>query len=187
MKSLPLLIILGLIVVLVMSGVGQYNRLVGLDQGVQSQWAQVNNQLQRRNDLIPNLVGTVKGIAGQEQKVFGDIANARARMAGAAARPIGEQIDAARQMDGALGRLLVVVENYPQLRSQENFSALQAQLEGTENRLAVERKRYNDVVQQWNTTVKRFPAMLYAGVFGFKDKPFYQVAEAARAVPKVQF
>lgn len=187
MKSLPLIIVLAVVVLAVLFGIGQYNRLVGLDQGVQSQWAQVNNQLQRRNDLLPNLVATVKGVTGQEQKVFGMIADARARMAGAAAKPVGEQIDAARQMDSAIGRLLVVVENYPQLRSAENFGALQAQLEGTENRISVERRRYNELVQQYNTTVKRFPAMLFASMFGFREKPFYPVAEEAKKVPQVQF
>ena len=166
---------------------GQYNGLVRQDQAIQGQWAQVNNQLQRRNDLIPNLVNTVKGIAGQEQKVFGDIADARARMAGAAGKPVDEQIGAARQMDGAIGRLLLVVENYPQLKSQENFSSLQAQLEGTENRLSTERMRYNEFVQTYNTTVKSFPAMIFANVFGFKDKPFYPVSDQAKEVPKVQF
>ena len=187
MKSLPLLIVLAVIVLLALWGVGQYNSLVTLEQSVRSQWAQVDNQLQRRNDLLPNLVATVKGVAGQEQKVFGMIADARARMAGAASKPVGEQIDAARQMDSAIGRLLVVVENYPQLRSAENFGALQAQLEGTENRISVERRRYNEVVQQFNTTVKRFPAMIFANMFGFKEKPFYPVAEEAKKVPQVQF
>ena len=192
MKNLPLLIILAVIVIALMSGVGQYNKLVTMEQEVKSAWAQVDNQLQRRNDLIPNLVATVQGIAKQEQKVFGDIADARARMSGArpaapAGGPTTQQIDAARQMDGAIGRLLVVIENYPQLRSQENFSALQAQLEGTENRLSVERKRYNDVVQNYNTNVKRFPAMLFASMFGYKEKPFYPVSDAAKGVPAVKF
>ena len=187
MKNLPILIIVVLIVLVTFSAVGQYNRLVTLDQQVKGQWAQVDNQLQRRNDLIPNLVGTVKGIAGQEQKVFGDIAAARAQMAGAAAKPVGDQIQAASQMDGALGRLLVVMENYPQLRSQENFSQLQAQLEGTENRLSVERKRYNEIVQDYNTTIKKFPMMFFANMFGFKEKVFYPVPEAAKQNPKVQF
>ena len=187
MKFLPILIVLALILFAVMSGVGQYNGLVRMDRAIQGQWAQVNNQLQRRNDLIPNLVGTVKGIAGQEQKVFGDIADARARMAGASSKPLGEQVAAAHQMDNALGRLFVVVENYPQLRSQENFSTLQSQIEGTENRLATERGRYNDQVTGYNTKVKSFPTLLYAGAMGFHEKPFYPLPEGAAAVPKVQF
>lgn len=188
MKALiPVLIVLGIIAFIGMAVVGQYNGLVRQDVAIQGQWAQVNNQLQRRNDLIPNLVNTVKGIAGQEQKVYGEIAEARSRMAGAASKPVGEQIDAAHQMDGAIGRLLVVMENYPQLRSQENFSQLQAQLEGTENRLATERMRYNELVTTYNTTVKSFPLMLFAGMLGFKDKPFYPVPEAATKNPTVQF
>ncbi|MBI5838270.1 MAG: LemA family protein [Candidatus Eisenbacteria bacterium] len=187
MKNLPLWIILAVVVIAVLAGFGQYNNLVSLDQSVQGQWAQVNSVLLRRNDLIPNLVATVKGVAGQEQKVFGDIADARARMSGAASRPVGEQIDAARQMDSAIGRLLVVVENYPQLRSAENFSSLQAQLEGSENRIAVERRRYNELVQSFNITVKRFPGMIFANLFGFKEKPFYPVAEEAKKVPQVNF
>ncbi len=185
MKNLPLWIVLGLLVVLAFSGIGQYNRLVTLDQDVKARWSQVENQLQRRNDLIPNLVGTVKGVAGQEQKVFGDIANARARMAGGGS--LENRIDAAKQMDSALGRLLVVVENYPQLKSQENFSQLQAQLEGTENRLATERMRFTETVREYNGTIRRFPAMLFANLFGFKDKPYYEAAPGAKDNPKVQF
>jgi LemA protein len=186
-KNLPLIIVVAVVVMLAVWGIGQYNRLVTLDQGARTQWAQVDNQLQRRNDLLPNLVGTVKGIAGQEQKVFGAIADARAQMSGARAKPVGEQIDAAKQMDSAISRLLVVVENYPQLRSTENFRALQDQLEGTENRIALERKRYNEVVMDYNVTIKRFPVMLFANMLGFKDKPTYPVAEEAKKVPQVQF
>ena len=188
MKNWPLIIVLGVLVLLVLWGVGQYNGLVTLDQAVKMQWAQVDNQLLRRNDLLPNLVGAVKGIAGQEQKVFGEIAEARARMSGArASGSVGDQINAARGMDSAIGRLLVVVENYPQLRSAENFRDLQAQLEGTENRIALERKRYNELVMEYNVTIKRFPVMLFAGKLGFREKPSYPVAEEARKVPQVQF
>jgi LemA protein len=186
-KNLPLIIVVAVVVILAAWGIGQYNKLVTLDQGARTQWAQVDNQLQRRNDLLPNLVGTVKGIAGQEQKVFGDIAAARAQMSGAREKPVGAQIDAAKQMDSAIGRLLVVVENYPQLRSAENFRALQDQLEGTENRIALERKRYNEVVMDYNVTIRRFPVMLFASTMGFKDKPTYPVAEEAKKVPQVQF
>jgi LemA protein len=168
--------------------VGNYNRLVGADQGVKQRWAQVDNQLQRRNDLIGNLVETVKGTAFQEQQVFGDIANARAQMAGA--KTPAERTAAAQAMDQALGgsalaRLLVVVENYPQLRSNEAFMQLMDELAGTENRLATERMRYNEEVQGFNTLVKRFPTNLYAAAFKFAEAPYYQIPEAAREAPKV--
>jgi LemA protein len=167
---------------------GNYNKLVSADQGVKQKWAQVDNQLQRRNDLIGNLVETVKGTAFQEQQVFGDIANARAQMAGA--KTPAERTAAAQQMDQALGgsalsRLLVVVENYPQLKSNEAFMQLMDELAGTENRLATERMRYNEEVQGYNTLVKRFPTNLYAAAFHFSDAPYYQIPEAARQAPKV--
>jgi LemA protein len=156
-----------------------------MHEGVSQQWAQVDNQLKRRNDLIGNLVETVKGTATQEQTVFGEIAEARAKMAGAHTTEQG--IAAGQAMDGALGRLLVVVENYPQLKSNEAFTQLMDELAGTENRLSVERKRYNDVVRDYNVLVKRFPTNLYAAAFHFSDATYYQVAESEKAVPKVDF
>src|SRR6185295_3359214 len=147
--------------------------------------AQVDNQLKRRNDLIGSLVETVKGTAIQEQEVFGMIANARAQMAGARTPAAGVQ--AAQQMDSALGRLLVVVENYPQLKSNEAFMQLMDELAGTENRLATERMRYNQEVQGYNVLVKRFPTNLFAGMFGFGQSPYYQIPESARQAPKVDF
>ena len=178
------------VIVMVVGGqiTGTYNRLVAADQGVKQRWAQVDNQLQRRNDLIGNLVETVKGTAFQEQQVFGDIAAARAKMAGATSP--AERAAAAQEMDQALGgsalsRLLVVVENYPQLRSNEAFMQLMDELSGTENRLATERMRYNEEVQAFNTLIKRFPTNLYASAFRFAEAPYYQIAEAAREAPKV--
>ncbi len=165
--------------------VGNYNRLVTMHESVSQQWAQVDNQLKRRNDLIGNLVETVKGTATQEQVVFGQIADARAKMAGA--HTPAEGIAAGQAMDGALGRLLVVVENYPQLKSNEAFTQLMDELAGTENRLSTERKRYNDIVRDYNVMVKRFPTNLYASVFHFTDAAYYQVQEAEKAVPKVDF
>ena len=164
---------------------GNYNRLVSGKEAVDQRWAQVNNQLQRRNDLIANLAETVKGTATQEQAVFGAIADARARMAGA--RTPEQGIEAGRAMDSALGRLFVVVENYPQLRSNEAFVQLMDELAGTENRLATERMRYNQEVQGFNVLVKRFPTNLYATMFNYKEATYYQVAEGAKAVPKVDF
>ena len=165
--------------------VGNYNTLVTMHEGVSQQWAQVDNQLKRRNDLIGNLVETVKGTATQEQTVFGQIADARAKMAGA--RTPEQGIAAGQAMDGAIGRLLVVVENYPQLKSNEAFMGLMDELAGTENRLSTERKRYNDVVRDYNVLVKRFPTNLYAAAFHFSDATYYQVQESDKAIPKVDF
>src|SRR5206468_8433668 len=149
--------------------VGNYNRLVTTKEAVNQRWAQVNNQLQRRNDLIGSLVETVKGTALQEQQVFGEIAAARAGMMGA--RTPDQGIKAGQAMDTALGRLLVVVENYPQLKSNEAFLQLMDEVAGTENRLATERMRYNQEVQSYNVQVKRFPTNLYATAFNFKEAP----------------
>ncbi len=180
-------VVLGLVVLLLLllGGrlVGSYNALVNKQTQVRTAFAEVNNLLQRRNDLIPNLVETVKGFAGQEQAVFGQIADARAKMAGAATPQ--QRIDAGQAMDSALGRLLVVVENYPQLRSSENFMRLQDELAGTENRLSVGRTRYNEVTGQFNAMVRRFPTNLFANMLGFKEEPFYPVAPEAKQAPKV--
>jgi LemA protein len=164
---------------------GTYNRLVSAREKVSQLWAQVDNQLQRRNDLIGNLVESVRGVARQELGVFGEIADARARMAGAKTPEQG--VEAGRAMDSALGRLLVVVENYPQLKSNEAFRQLMDELAGTENRLATERMRYNQQVQDYNVMVKRFPTNLYAGAFNFREAAYYQIPEAARQVPRVDF
>ena len=165
--------------------VGNYNRLVTANESVKQRWAQVDNQLQRRNDLIGNLVGTVQGTATQEQAVFGAIADARAKLGGA--HTPEEGIAAGQAMDSAIGRLLVVVENYPQLKSNEAFVQLMDELAGTENRLSTERMRYNQEVQGFNVLVKRFPTNLFATMFNFKEAPYYPVPEAAKAVPKVDF
>jgi len=176
------------VLVLVVGGwiAGNYNTLVKKSTQVDQSYAEVDNLLQRRNDLIPNLVETVKGIAAQEQAVFGAIANARASMAGA--RTPEQKFAAGQQMDTALGRLLVVIENYPQLKSQENFLRLQDELAGTENRLSVGRTRYNEVTREYNAMVKVFPMNLVAGMFGYHERPYYQLtSEDARNVPRVSF
>ena len=165
--------------------VGNYNRLVTSKEGVNQRWAQVNNQLLRRNDLIGSLVESVRGTALQEQQVFGDIARARASMSGAASPE--QRIEAGRAMDSALGRLLVVVENYPQLRSNEAFMQLMDELSGTENRLATERMRYNQEVQGYNVMIKRFPTNLYAAAFNFAAAPYYEIPETAKQAPKIDF
>src|SRR5437588_2859968 len=168
-----------------MSSGCSYNRFVGQEEGIKTQWAQVQNQLQRRNDLIPNLVETTKGIAQQEKDVFGQIADSRAKMAGATTP--AQTIQAANEQSQALGRLLVVVENYPQLRSSESFNRLMDELSGTENRIAVERQRYNERVQEYNTSRRQFPSNVTASLFGFKEYPLFNAPPAAEQVPKVNF
>src|SRR3954471_25019209 len=162
-----------------------YNRFVTQEEAIKAQWAQVENQLQRRNDLIPNLVETVKGYASHEQDVFKAVADSRARLA-VASTP-AQTIEAANAQSGALARLLAVVENYPQLKANEQFYRLMDELSGTENRIAVERMRYNERVQAYNTQRRQFPANLTASVFGFKEYPFFKAPEAAKQVPKVNF
>lgn len=162
-----------------------YNRFVSDEEAIKAQWAQVENQLQRRNDLIPNLVETAKGYAGHESDVFKAIADSRAKLAGA--KTPEETISAANQQSAALARLLVVVENYPNLKANEQFNRLTDELSGTENRIATERRRYNQLVQQYNTRRRQFPSNLTAKLFGFKEHPFFQAPPEARQVPKVNF
>ena len=162
-----------------------YNKFVGQEETIKTQWAQVENQLQRRNDLIPNLVETVKGNAQQEKDVFGQIAESRAKLAGATTPE--QKIEAANQQSSALARLLVVVENYPQLRSNEQFGRLMDELSGTENRIANERRRYNEAVQAYNTSRRSFPSNVTAGIFGFKEYPVFNAPPEAERVPRVDF
>ncbi|MEI9814844.1 MAG: LemA family protein [Acidobacteriota bacterium] len=183
-------IVLGVVVLgaLVLGGslMGSRNELVTEREAYKAAFQQVDVDLQRRNDLIPNLVETVKGFAAQEKEVFEAIANARAQMAGA--RTPAEKITANNQLEGALGRLLVVSENYPQLRSNDNFLRLQDELAGTENRIAVSRRRYNESVQKYNTDIALFPKNIAASLFGFGHEDAYFSAEAsARRVPNVKF
>src|SRR5665811_983040 len=184
------LIVLAVLVVIVLVLFGQYvgvrNQLVAKDQAVKAVWSQVDIVLQRRADLIPNLVETVKGYAQQEVTVFGDIAKARSALLSAGTP--SDKMAANRQLDGALGRLLLIVENYPQLKSNENFMRLQDELAGTENRIAVERKRYNDSLQDYNTYIGLFPNSFWAGIAGFKrNDAYFAASEGARTVPKVDF
>ncbi|MCX5832085.1 MAG: LemA family protein [Deltaproteobacteria bacterium] len=164
---------------------GNYNKFVTLDETVKSSWAQVENQLQRRYDLIPNLVETVKGYAKQEKDVLIEVTNARARVGGAGKIP--DKIAANNELSSALSRLLVVVEKYPDLKSNQNFLRLQDELAGTENRIAVERRRYNEAVQFYNVAVRSFPASIVAGIFGFEQAAFFAAPAAAKAVPQVKF
>jgi len=186
-KTLIVIIVIALIMVFAFSQyVGVRNTLVTKNEAVKAAWSQVDIVLQRRADLIPNLVETVKGYAQQEQTVFGDIAKARSALLSAGSPT--DKIAANQQLDGALGRLLVVVENYPQLKSNENFLRLQDELAGTENRIAVERKRYNDTLQDYNTYIQKFPNNIFAGWAGFKpNDAYFAAAPESRQVPKVNF
>jgi len=179
----------GLIALLLATAVGlsgcSYNRFVSQEEAIKAQWAQVENQLQRRNDLIPNLVESVKGITQQEKDVFGQIADSRAKLAGA--QTPEQRMQAANEQSQALARLLVVVENYPQLRSSESFNRLMDELAGTENRLATERMRYNERVQEYNVSRRRFPSNITAGIFGFKEYQLFNAPPEAERVPKVNF
>lgn len=185
----PVWIILGVLVLIVVgvggTAVSKWNELVAMDTDIKAKWAQVENQLQRRADLIPNLVETVKGFAAQERTILEAIANARAKMAGAGS--LQDRIAGSNELSSALARLLVVVENYPNLKSDATFIRLMDELAGTENRLAVERKRYNDSVQVYNVTIRQFPGNLIASVSGFKEHPFFEAPPPARQVPQVKF
>ena len=198
-----LIVIVGVLVVLVLMGLvlvaiagGSYNHLVKLSQGVDSQWAQVQNVYQRRADLIPNLVSTVSGAANFEKSTLTEITTARASVGQVKIDPNSAPTDPAKlaafeqaqsQMSSALSRLMVVVERYPDLKATENFRDLQAQLEGTENRISVERRDFNTAVQSYNTAVKSFPAVFYAGMFGFSPKPYFSASAGAETPPKVSF
>ncbi len=181
-----LAVVVGVLVVGAFSLVGFRNSLVTADEAVTASWAQVENVLQRRSDLIPNLVKTVQGYAKQEKEIFTQVAEARAKLAGAGSIP--EKISASRGLDSALARLLVVVEKYPDLKSNQNFLALQDELAGTENRIAVERMRYNETVQTYNLNVRRFPSNIAASLFGFQKKDaYFEATPESQAVPKVEF
>lgn len=188
-------VILLVVALLVFWGIGSYNNMVSLDQAVNQQWSQVENQYQRRADLIPNLVNTVKGYADFEKDVLTKVTEARAKVSQFNITPevLNDPQAFAKfqslqgELSGALSRLLVTVENYPQLKANENFLQLQAQLEGTENRISVERKKFNEVVQTYNTTIKRFPASMLAGMFGFKEKQYFKAIQGAETPPKVEF
>ncbi len=185
----PLLGLSAILVVILLAGSAYlrniYNQLVSMDEGIKSAWAQVENQFQRRADLIPNLVATVKGYAAHEREVLEGISDARARMAGA--KSLEEKMNSSNTLDVALGRLLVVVERYPNLKADGSFIRLMDELAGTENRLAVERKRYNDLVQVYNSRIRSVPERIVAGLFHFQQASYFLVAESARATPPVEF
>ena len=185
-----LLAVVGLLALIALIVGGAYvssrNEMVRKNEAVKQAWAQVDVVLQRRADLIPNLVATVKGYAAQEVKVFGDVTNARAALL--SARTPADKIAANGQLDGALGRLLAIVENYPNLKSNQNFLALQDELAGTENRIAVERRRYNEAIQDYNTFIGLFPNFIFARWAGFqRNNDYFAASESARQAPKVDF
>lgn len=178
--------ILGLLCLISIVASGcSYNQFVAQEEGIKTQWAQVENQLQRRNDLIPNLVETTKGVAQQERDVFGQIAESRAKLAGA--QTPAQTMQAANEQSTALARLLVIAENYPQLRSNETFNRLMDELAGTENRIAVERMRYNERVQAYNTSRRQFPSNITARIFGFGEYEVFNAPPEAERVPTVNF
>ncbi|MGB2993585.1 MAG: LemA family protein [Paenisporosarcina sp.] len=181
----PILIVVGIIVVLALMLIPSYNGFVNGEENVDQAYAQVENQLQRRLDLIPNLVETVKGFAKQEKDVIDSVTEARARLAGAGSPQ--DQAEANDELSGALSRLLVVVENYPELKSDANFRQLMDELAGTENRLSVARQDYNNEVADFNRKVKRFPGALLAGIFGFDEKEYFKADAAAQDAPKIDF
>lgn len=199
MRNLGLLGCIGAVILALIIGGGYFvsvrNNLVGLEEGVDSEWAQVEAQYQRRADLIPNLVNTVKGAANFERETLQAIVEARARVGqvstGGAAPTTPEQLQQFEQaqanLGGALSRLLVVVENYPELKANANFRDLQSQLEGTENRITVARQRFNERATEYNTAIRRFPASLVASMSGFKRKPYFQGAAGSEKAPNVQF
>jgi LemA protein len=179
-----ILVIAGILMVLAIP-ISNYNSLVSLEQNVNSTSSNIDTQLQRRSDLIPNLVNTVKGYATQEKTLFTDIANARSKLAGAT--NVSDKANADTELSGSLSRLLAIVENYPDLKSNENFRDLSIQLEGTENRIAVARQDYNTSVTNYNTKRRKFPSNIISSLFGFEEKTLYKASEGAKEVPSVDF
>lgn len=181
----PVSIVVVALVVFAAWFVGKQNSLVTLEEGVNAAWSEIDNQLQRRSDLIPNLVATVRGYADHEEEVFTAIADARSRLAGATG--VRETAESYGELEGALSRLLVISESYPQLRANENFVRLQDELAGTENRIAVARGRYNEQVREYNTRIRLFPDRIVAGRLGFEQRDYFEVSESAREAPQVDF
>ena len=182
---IPIIIVIAIIVIIAAILVPSYNSFVQLEEDVNQEYAQIENQLQRRLDLIPNLVETVKGFANQEQDVIDSVTEARSNLAGA--EGVSEQAEADAELSGALSRLLVVVENYPEIRSSENFQQLSDELAGTENRIAVARQDYNGAVSEFNRKARSFPGNMIAGVFGFDEKEYFEADSDASEVPEVNF
>lgn len=180
-----LLVVIGIVALVIITGMSSYNGLVSMNESVNGQWSQVENQLQRRADLIPNLVNTVKGYAAHEQQVIQSVTDARAKLIGA--QGPADKAEANTELTSALSRLLVVVENYPNLKADQNFRALQDELAGTENRIATARMDYNNSVQTYNAKVRTFPTNLFAGILGFTPREYFQAQAGAEQAPQVQF
>lgn len=185
MKKNIIYVLLGVVIIIIIWAVSSYNKFISLNQKVDNQWAQVETQYQRRFDLIPNLVKSTEAVMKQEKQIFIDIANARSQYAGA--KTVDEKSVAATNVESSLGRLLAIVENYPQLKSNETVSKLMDELSGTENRVAVERKRFNDQVTEYNLSVITFPSNILANIFGFKQRQFFKSNDAASQAPQVNF
>jgi LemA protein len=193
-STIILLSVIGLIAVLVLWGMSGYNKLVTMQEGVNSQWSNVESQYQRRSDLIPNLVATVKGYATHESSTLEDVVAARAKATQITIDPakltpekLQEYQAAQGQVSSALGKLLMITENYPDLKANQNFLELQAQLEGTENRISVERNRFNEVAQGYNTAIRHFPTVILSGMFGFEKKPYFEAEKGTEKAPAVKF
>jgi len=183
--TIALIIVLGILAVIIFACIGSYNGLVSLKSEVDNSFSNISVQLQRRADLIPNLVNTVKGYAAHETEVITAVSDARAKLAGA--NTPAEMAEADNELSSALSRLLVVVENYPDLKANTQFTALMDELAGTENRIAVARKDYNDTVTKYNKTIKTFPRVIFANIFGFESQPLFEADESAKKAPNVQF
>ncbi|AEE97058.1 LemA family protein [Mahella australiensis 50-1 BON] len=184
-STITWIVIIAVILILAIVLISSYNNLVNMEENVNSNWSQVDNMLQRRADLIPNLVETVKGYAAHEQAVFDSVNQARESLL--AAQTAGEAAQADQALNSALGRLLAIAENYPELKANQNFIALQDELAGTENRIAVSRRDYNNAAQQYNAAIRRFPTNIIAGLFGFEQKEYFQAEEGAQKAPQVDF
>lgn len=194
MKKSILLIIIAIVAVIIIGSISTYNGLVTMDEGVSGQWANVETQYQRRADLIPNLVNTVKGYASHEKETLEGVVAARSQATqikvdanDLTPAKLAEYQKAQGAVSSALGKLLSITENYPDLKANQNFLELQAQLEGTENRINVARKNFNDAAQAYNTAIRRFPKSIFAGMFGFDKRPYFEAAEGAETAPKVEF
>ena len=193
-KALPWIVVLGVLAIIVLWGIGRYNAMVSAEESVETAWSQVENQYQRRSDLIPNLVETVKGYAAHERETLEGVMAARARAtqvvidpANATAEQIASYQAAQGELTQALGRLMAVAEAYPDLKANENFMNLQSQLEGTENRITVARNNFNEVARAYNTMIRRFPTNVIASVFGFEKKPYFEAQDGAEVAPQVKF
>ena len=190
-KALPWIVVLGILAIIVLWVANAYNSFVAAEEEVESAWSQVENQYQRRADLVPNLVATVKGYAAHEQETLEGVIEARAKATQITIDATAEQLAAFQAAQGelsqALGRLLAIAENYPDLKANENFRDLQAQLEGTENRIAIARQLFNESARTYNTKIRRFPNNIIAGICGFEKKPYFEAEEGANKAPKVEF